>query len=297
MNGNTISVCICTYNRSESLRRTLGTLAEQKNVDWNHVEVIVVDNNCSDQTPQTVQEFASILPIRRVVEPRQGLAHARNKAITESTGEWMLFTDDDVLLEPDWLSSYVSNTSRYERAEFAGGRVLPLWIGPKPRWWKEEHLDLLDGVLVWYEPPGQTRYFYTDDPEPFGASLAIRKSLVDKVGMFRTDLGNIGSKVGRGEDTEIVRRARMAKLQGVYIAEAVCWHRVEPRRLTLSALYDQGLAIAHAHRTIGDPSAVGSRMTALQFLVRGLLQLGKGRGDRFRQCVINAGIQVGLLET
>jgi glycosyltransferase involved in cell wall biosynthesis len=89
-----ISVCICTYNRSESLRRTLESLARQNNIDLG--EVLIVDNNCTDGTAEVVESFRERLPIRLVTESQQGLAHARNRAAAEFRGGVLLFTDDDV---------------------------------------------------------------------------------------------------------------------------------------------------------------------------------------------------------
>src|SRR6266550_2965600 len=101
-----ISVCICTYNRAKNLRRTLESLACQdySNVDMS--EVLIVDNNCSDGTVDVVKACRERLPIRRATENRQGLAHARNRAAVDFRGEVLLFTDDDVRLEPGWLAAY-----------------------------------------------------------------------------------------------------------------------------------------------------------------------------------------------
>ena len=118
-----ISICICTYNRSESLQRTLDSLAEQKHIDA--TEVLVVDNNCTDQTADVVDAFRYRLPIRRTKESRQGLAHARNTAVADCKGEVLLFTDDDVLFAPDWLTAYRDAISRFPDADYFGGRILP----------------------------------------------------------------------------------------------------------------------------------------------------------------------------
>lgn len=292
-----LTVAICTYNRCELLSKTLESLAIQAGVNWDNVEVLVVDNNCADNTKGVVEGFQSRLPIRRLVEQNQGLSHARNGAIKEAAGEWIVFTDDDVILDPNWLASFQRVVPRFEAAEFAGGRILPLWPDSVPDWWTGEKLHLLDGVLVWYDPGGESRYYRNEDPEPFGATLAVRRSLIEKVGVFRTDLGNNGGAIGRGEDTELIIRARSAAIKGVYVSEALCWHPVELRRLQVSYLYRHGVACGRTHRAIGRKPANGSGLTAALFALRGLIQLLKGRGDRFRQCIINAGIQIGLKET
>jgi glucosyl-dolichyl phosphate glucuronosyltransferase len=290
-----LSICICTYNRAHSLARTLDTLATQIGVDWASIEVIVVDNNCTDDTADVVSAAAARLPVRRIVEQAQGLANARNGALAESRGQWIIFTDDDVLLEPDWLPSYAEAFDAFPEASFAGGRIVPLWKQGRPGWFKGERLDLINGVLGWYDLGTDVRAVTPADPEPFGANFAVRKALVENIGVFEPSLGMLGKKLGRGEETEFFIRARAAGAKGIYVGRAVCHHPVEADRLTLPALYRYGVASGRAYRAIMNPRESASRLKGAAFIARGMLQLLKGRGDRFRQCVINAGIQAGLL--
>src|SRR5215467_13006973 len=102
-----ISVCICTYNRSKSLRRTLESLVEQNDLDFGALEILIIDNNCTDDTSDVVDAFQKKLPIRRITESCQGLSHARNRAVVEFQGDVLLFTDDDVRLEPSWFAAYL----------------------------------------------------------------------------------------------------------------------------------------------------------------------------------------------
>jgi glucosyl-dolichyl phosphate glucuronosyltransferase len=289
-----LSVCICTYNRAQSLARTLDTLAAQVGVDWANVEVVVVDNNCTDDTADVVAAAAAPLPVRRVVEQAQGLASARNRALAVARGGWIIFTDDDVLLERDWLRSYTEAFDAFPEASFAAGRIVPLWKQGRPGWFKGEHLDLMDGVLVWYDIGTNVRAMMPADPEPFGANFAVRRALVESIGVFEPSLGMHGKKLGRGEETEFFIRAKAAGAKGIYVGRALCHHPVEAARLSLPALYHYGVASGRAYRAIMNTRESGSRLKGAAFLARGMLQLLKGRGDRFRQCVINAGIQAGL---
>ena len=146
-----LSVCVCTYNRAQSLARTLDTLVAQIGVNWANVEVVVIDNNCTDDTADVVAAAAARLPVRRVIEQAQGLANARNRALAVSRGRWIIFTDDDVLLERDWLRSYTEAFDAFPKASFAAGRIVPLWKQGRPGWFKGERLDLMNGVLGWYD--------------------------------------------------------------------------------------------------------------------------------------------------
>jgi GT2 family glycosyltransferase len=213
--------------------------------------------------------------------------------VAEFQGDVLIFTDDDVRLEPGWLTAYQDAISRFPGADYFGGRILPDWgQEKKPRWIKDKPLPLIDGLLVWFDHGTETRPVETSEQTPWGASFAIRRRLLEKIGLFRTDLGPRGMGRGFGDETEFLMRARGAGAQGVYVGRALCFHHYDPRRVTLAALYRYGIACGTAHNAIFAPTDHGSYRIAVWFLLRGLYQAVKGRGDRFRQCVINAGIQV-----
>lgn len=289
-----MSVCICTYNRAASLRRTLQSLAAQTEVEWNNFEVVIIDNNCTDDTEAVVATFYGRLPLRIVRERQQGLAHARNRALADATGDVVLFTDDDVRLDPSWLAAYARAVAAFPTSDFFGGRILPDWGVRKPYWVGDKPIDLLDGVLVWYDHGLETRLVLADETLPCGASFAISRALAERTGLFRPDLGRNGTDLGRGEETEFLMRARAAGATGVYVGEALCWHAVDPRRLTLTSLFRYGLASGRAHNAMSRAPHHGSLQRAVGFLLRGAYQLVKGRGDRFRQSIINSGFQIGL---
>jgi glucosyl-dolichyl phosphate glucuronosyltransferase len=275
------------------LRRTLVSLAVQNYDNTGISEVLIIDNNCSDGTVNIVEEFQERLPIRRVIESQQGLAHARNRAVAEFRGDVLLFTDDDVRFGTGWLAAYQDAIRRFPAADYFGGRILPDWEEAKPWWVGDEPLPLIDGVLVWFDHGSETRPIGSTEPPPFGASFAIRRQLFDRIGVFRVDLGTGGTGLGRGEETELLMRARNAGAHGVYVGEAVCFHAYDRARFTAAALYRYGIASARSYNAIADRPYYGSYGTAVWYVVSGMVQMLKGRGDRFRQCIINAGIEMG----
>ena len=288
-----ISLCICTYNRGDSLRRTLESLAEQSELNEDDLEILVVANNCTDNTLEVVGELGQVLPIRCVTETQQGLARARNRAVAECRGDVVLFTDDDVRLGSKWLTSFRGAFQSFPDADYFGGRILPDWGNAKPRWLSKEPLPLIDGALVWFDHGATTRPVQTNEPPPFGASFAIRRRLFQKLGSFRTDLGAGGSGLGRGEETEFLLRAKAIGANGVYVGEAVCYHVFDPNRLKLGALWRYGIECGRSHNAISPEPHRGTYTAAAWFVIKGSAQMLKGRGDRFRQCIINAGIEAG----
>src|SRR5258706_15464470 len=101
-----ISVAICTWNHARLLDQTLSKMANlviRPSLKW---ELLIIDNNCTDDTSAVVQKHTAVLPIRFILEPKQGQSNARNRALLEADSDWVLFTDDDVLVDPNWLATY-----------------------------------------------------------------------------------------------------------------------------------------------------------------------------------------------
>ena len=99
-----VTVAIPTYNRAAFLRQTLAGIAAQR-FPREVFEVLVIDNNSTDETRAVVAEFAGERPApRHLLETKQGLDFARNRAVAEARGEIIVFGDDDILVETDWLA-------------------------------------------------------------------------------------------------------------------------------------------------------------------------------------------------
>lgn len=289
------TLAICTYNRAGLLGKALQSLAvcTPPKGEW---EVLLIDNNSSDHTRAIAESFIGRLPLRYVFEPEQGLSAARNRALRECRGDVLLFTDDDLRFDPDWLACYEKAFMDQPGAGWFGGRIRPLWEHTKPRWLRDENMPLISGLLVHYDLGGQDRAYTNVDPTPFGASFALRRNTFEQIGQFRNDLGVRGDVPGRGEEADYFERIRRAGITGYYVACSSAWHWQDPRRFRWGYLYRYGIqkGIAAARMGDGRPMNGGSIVRELEYGLKGVLQLLKGRGDRARQCVINMGIQRGL---
>jgi len=128
-----VTVAICTLNRAESLRRTLASLAMRVGGDlaW---ELVVVNNNSTDHTDAVIAECRERLPLRREFEPLQGHSNARNRAIAAARGEYIVWTDDDVIVGAGWLAAYAEAFRHWPDAVVFGGRIKPRYEPPVVRW-------------------------------------------------------------------------------------------------------------------------------------------------------------------
>jgi glycosyltransferase involved in cell wall biosynthesis len=224
-----ISVTIQTYNRAEELRRTLDSLARIDRTGVTDYEVIVVDNNSNDHTREVVDRFHEAFSglVRYVRESRQGLSHARQRAVAESRYEVVAFLDDDVDVDARWLRAM---QAAHSRGDFAvvGGRAHLVYPAPRPGWLA----DRSEGLLTRVELGDEARPAQAD--ELFGVNLSVRKSWLEKVGGFRTDLGRMGSCLIGSEETDLLERIVQAGGRLLYEPGAVVGHRVPPERLRRS---------------------------------------------------------------
>src|ERR1043166_8376952 len=125
------SVIIATYNRAEELGKTLGRLKGlQSSGPW---EVIIVDNNSSDNTREVVLERVESFPVplRYVMEKEQGRSAALNAGIRIAHGEILAITADDVRVDPMWLRNAEQALERLG-CDYVGGKALPIWSGKLP---------------------------------------------------------------------------------------------------------------------------------------------------------------------
>jgi glycosyltransferase involved in cell wall biosynthesis len=222
-----VTVIVCTYNRSRLLEGNLDALRRQEvapDLKW---EVVVVDNNCTDDTGAVVAAAGAGFPteLRRVSETRQGLSNARNRGISEARGTYVLFTDDDTRPTPDWVQR-TWETFRASGADVIGGKVDILWPVARPSWFADELVSSLAGVDY-----GPLEVELTSERPPLGANMAFTRRVFEVVGGFDPQLGRIGAKLIGGEETDLFRRAGEAGMRGVYQPGAVVRHLVEVERL------------------------------------------------------------------
>ena len=143
-----ITVAICTFNRAESLRRTLDSVAAMRvpsEVAW---EVLIVNNNSTDHTDDVISAYIGRLPVRREFEPRPGKCNALNRAIDVAKGEYILWTDDDVVVDTGWLVAYVEAFRRWPEAAVFGGRITPRYEAPAEKWVIESEAVLVGPYAI-----------------------------------------------------------------------------------------------------------------------------------------------------
>ena len=223
-----ITVILCTYNRCETLAKALNSVAAltvPESVQW---EILVVDNNSSDQTRDVIENFCHRFHgrLRYLFEPQQGLSHARNAGIREARGDIIAFMDDDVTVEPTWLQNLTAGLHNDEWAG-AGGRILLEWNCSPPRWLSLKGSYAL-APLAMFDLGSEAGQLAES---PVGANMAFRKAMFEKYGVFRADLGRHAGSMISKEDIEFGDRLLAAGERLRYEPSAVVHHPVPENRL------------------------------------------------------------------
>lgn len=242
-----VSVILCTYNRCQSLAKALESLAASvvpTAMEW---EILVTDNNSTDGTRAVVEKFRELHPgrFRYLFESKQGKSYALNTAIRESHGEILAFVDDDVAVEPDWLTNLTSvlNDSKWAGA---GGRILPPPDFSPPRWLALKGPYNMGGVLCAQFDLGEASAELKE--APYGTNMAFRKEIFHQYGGFRTDLGPRPGSELRNEDTEFGRRIFAGGERLCYVPSAVVYHSVPKERVHKRFFLHWWFAYGRAHK-------------------------------------------------
>jgi len=236
MRITSVTVLICTYNRARLLRETLEALQAMTCPADCAVEIVVVDNNSSDETAAVIDAFTDRgFPVTYLFEAAQGKSFALNTGLEHSRGDVVALTDDDVLPAADWMCGIVE-AFRTREITFVFGKVLPRWERTPPPELLTRRAQAIWGPLAIVDY-GDEPVDYLPESEgqrlPIGANMAILRSALLTVGGWRTDLGKVNNTLIAGEDHEIFMRLRRHGLyRGIYDPAVAVRHYVPGSRLT-----------------------------------------------------------------
>jgi glycosyltransferase involved in cell wall biosynthesis len=267
--ASTVSAVLCTHDeaRWDALRRAVSSLqAQTRPIE----ELIVV----VDQNPALLErvrtELAGVVAIANANPP--GLSAARNTAVAMARGSLIAFLDDDAAAAPDWVERLAEHC-RDPDVLGAGGRVVPRWLGQRPRWFPEEFFWVI-GCSYRGMPLQAARV-----RNLYGGCFCIRRDIVAELGGFRIELGRVGSNRMGCEETELcIRASQMHPGRGFrYDPEAVIEHDVPPARTRWSYFrsrcFAEGVSKARLTSLVGSKAGLASeRAYSLQTLPAGMLR-------------------------
>lgn len=227
-----VTVVICTFNRSALLSQTLERITQVSapSPNW---ELLLLDNNSSDSTKAVAEAFAKRLPLRYLFEGRQGKTHALNRSLDEARSDLIVWTDDDVLVELNWLDALLSASRRFPEAALFGGPVAPWFpVEPSP--------ELLEAFPIVRSGFCGVDYDLPEGPAPapywvHGANMACRRSRIGRA-RYNESLGPSGTQWMGNDDTTFVTAVRREGGTMIWVPSMAVRHYVDPGRLTVTYL-------------------------------------------------------------
>lgn len=217
-----ITVIICAYNGEKTLKQALESLVDQ-HFDSAEYEVLVVDNNSSDNTRNITQTFIkqyANVNARYVLESNAGLSFARNCGINNALGEYIIFMDDDATASPSFVSGHYQIYDQFPDAISAGGKVVAQYpTGQEPKW-MSKYISGVYSVCDWGD-----RIIPFTNKYPVGCNMSFNRKHIQSIGGFNTDIKY------RSDEKYVYMLLKQKGDKIYYAPDAMCLHHIPEKRL------------------------------------------------------------------
>jgi len=251
----------------------------EQDTNGHQFEYIIVDNNSPDNTKEVVQKYVGKnknIDVRYKLETTVGCNYARNTGIKVSKGEYLIFFDDDVVLEKNCLLSYVKAFEENPDKKIFGGRIilkqpdfqLPSWFVTKGQY--------LRPMIVLSIEHGEGNSFHKlPSPSPYSLNMAIKRSAFDKYGAFDTYYGLSGKSLMPGADYELFVRFSKSISEWVYVGKATVFHPLKKSQATKKyfrkRLFGVGRVTYKLHKFEAKRTIFGLPLYFIGFVVKNFL--------------------------
>ena len=233
-----LSIIVCTFNRAEYIGENLRHLKQQK-CNTSLFEVIIVNNNSTDNTEQICKQFIQDekpTNFHYFLELNQGHSFARNRGIQEAKGKYIAFIDDDAMVDHHYTTAILDFFSEHQQVMAIGGKIIPVYEEEDPKWMSKYLLPLVAAIDL-----GNRVKPFEGLKFPIGANMAFRSQVFDEFGLFNTRLGRKGSGLEGGDEKDVFHRLKKENQPIYYLPSAVVRHIIPQKRLEIP--YIKGLAI------------------------------------------------------
>lgn len=224
-----ITIIFCSYNGARTLPRMLDGLCAMRS-DGLRYKIVAVDNGSTDDTARILKDYVGRLPLTCLSEPRRGKNVALNRALAEIEGDIAVMTDDDVVVDPNWMLQVKAVFDAHPEVDVVGGRIEPLWPSPPAPW----ILKAVPLIVAYAATPAD----YEDGPcgpqRVWGPNMSFRARLFREGGIrFNERIGPDGTKVyAMGAEVEFCRRLQADGYKMWHASKAVVKHIIRDHQLT-----------------------------------------------------------------
>ena len=238
-----IHVVLATYNGKATLPTTLDAFGQVAAPEGG-VRYIAVDNNSRDDSADILHSYAAKLPLTVLTATQAGKVPAIERGISEiemSVCDLIVFTDDDVIPDPDWLRAYERAAAAHPEAALFAGQVRHHWEQKPPGWLS----SLAEMGLAFAGTPidlGREELHWSMVK---GLNFAVRPDVL-KSCRFRNDLWVAGSKVHGGEETDFARQVVEQGHAIRFVPEARVKHIVRASQIGVVPILKRYYGIGHS---------------------------------------------------
>lgn len=263
-----LSVIVCTYDLQNyaNLKETLDSLLRQSQKPAEIIVVVDGEQPLADKVSADYSGQTNLMTI--TTEKGLSITQARNVGIRAASADIIAFTDDDVVVDKDWVAS-LARTYQETGAISVGGKVLPIWVSGEP-----EHLPEELYWLVGVTHAGFAEDKITEVRDTFGPNMSFKREVFEIVGYFNEDLdwARYRTSYIQGEESEFCSRMKHKLGSGViYNPEAIVCHKVPQAKLKLGMLlkrsFYQGYSKALIQKLLASPDYLESERLYLKKLV------------------------------
>jgi len=296
------SILIPTYNRASELSLTIESLVIhiEEGIYKNDVEILIIDNNSSDNTKLVVQSYEKYNFVHYFLEKQQGKNFALNLGIERSRGELLIFVDDDICPKLNWLHNIVKSLKDWPDDNIFGGRVIPNFPDHTPTWVMEgKFADFVFAIHM----PQKSEGLYKNEATPSGPNCWIRKCLFEKGIRYDTEIGPKGKGRVSGSELEFFNRMKGLGELPVFIPGAAVEHRIQTfqtsKRYLLKRSFASGAGFAYIYgfgdvpRSHGIPRYLFKQL--FLFLVSGVSKLLTLNGKKAFESFMDASHRLGCI--
>ena len=225
-----ISIIICTHNGSKRIHDTLKSILNLNINKSFSFELLIINNNSNDDTISFCNDILvnSFIPFKILDEIKPGLNNARIKGVSNATFEWLLFCDDDNILDKNYLNVLFQIINSNSQLGAIGGCGLPFFLGQPPEWFSNFSHSYAVG------PQAPSNGIMQNGTSLYGACLAIRKkpilSLIEK-NFTTTMTDRVGKKFTSGGDLELCYLIQLSGLSMYFDDRLIFQHKLDASRL------------------------------------------------------------------
>ena len=262
-----VSVIIPTFNRANMLSITLDSFIKQ-NYPKDCYEIIVVNNNSTDNTQDIIDEYVNKYPelVKMFFEKRQGVHYARNSAAYLAKGNLLYYTDDDMIAHEDLISNLTQVFINNPDVASASGKIIPKWEIEPPVWVKE---NLMNGWLSLNDLGSET-IISESDIGVYSCHQMMRKNVFFDAGGFNPE-NTAGEWIGDGE-TGLNIKIKNLGYKFAYVGSSVIEHMIPPSRMTQAylnkRLANQGNCDSYTYFRAERPSSHKVLLNSFKYLYK-----------------------------